>query len=284
MARIIVLMDFSETSRNALRYALAFCAEQKTADILLLHITDVPSSYSGDGVAMAAISDSIANIDDRLQDEISSAGLVSSHLSLRKRALLGPFLKTLTDTIAEEGITMLMFGAPADFGEIWAWDTDMLATITELSIPVIAIPAAATFRPLRRIGFAAMPGQLYEDQTISYIRKLADKYKSALEVITVAPPAVNPDLVEDSLAALKHQLQGMNATYHNIVDPHIVSIIGEFVASAQLDLLIVRPRKHGIWYNLLHKSYSRELTRLNLIPVMALHDRWDLNEDEQSIN
>ena len=59
MARIIVITDFSASAQNAFEYACAFSAASDKVRLQLVNINAVPASYSGDGVAMAAISDTL---------------------------------------------------------------------------------------------------------------------------------------------------------------------------------------------------------------------------------
>jgi len=274
MATIIVITDFSETAHNALEYACAFAAASSKIQLLLVNISAVPASYSGDGVAMAAISDSLYDKTGKLQEEIEAVTINASQPAIQYRALLGDFIETLQELIEEERAGMIIMGTPAAYGEIWTWDTNTLNALTKLTVPVLTIPPAVAFKPIANISFASIPGSLHSASPIESIKKLVKYTGARLHVVVVITAAYSEEKEKQAEAALRRQLEDINPEYHIINEPHIVQAIGRFVEEQHIDLLVVRPRKHGVWYNLFHKSYAKELAKLNLIPVMALHDEW----------
>jgi nucleotide-binding universal stress UspA family protein len=277
MATVIIITDFSETAHNALEYACAFSAASNKMKLLLVNISAVPDSYSGDGVAMAAISDCLKNKAGRLEEEIASVTIGADWPAIRYKALLGDFIPTLKELIEEEQAGMIIMGTPAAYGEIWAWDTDTLNALTKLAVPVLTVPRDVRFKPISNISFVSIPGNLHSTSPIGSIKKLVRYTGAKLHVVLVIAPQHDETEDKEAAAVLRSQLEGVNPEYHTINEPHIVQAIGRFVEAQHIDLLVVRPRKHGIWYNLFHKSYARELAKLNLIPVMALHDEWEVD-------
>ncbi len=91
MAAIIVITDFSETARNALEYACSFSAASTKIRLLLVNISLLPASFSGDGVTMAANSDSIRDKTERLQEETGAVMINASQPPIAYKALLGKF-------------------------------------------------------------------------------------------------------------------------------------------------------------------------------------------------
>jgi nucleotide-binding universal stress UspA family protein len=277
MATAIVVTDFSQSAQNGLRYACAFFAESTRIELLLVNINALPNSYSGDGVSMAAISDTLENRVDKLKGEIAAVTQAFPGISIKYRALIGSFLKSLQELIEEEEAVLVVMGTPADYGEIWSWDTDILSALTALPVPVLTIPRAVEYKPVKNISFASIPGNLHSTSPIEAIKKLVKYTGAKLHVVEVVVPQHNVEKQHEAELALRKQLQETDTTWHKIYEPHIVQAIGHFVEEQNIDLLVVRPRKHGIWYNLFHKSYAKELARLNLIPVMALHDEWNVH-------
>lgn len=275
MATIIVTTDFSASAENALNYACAFSAASNNIELLLVNTSMVPASYSGDGVSMAAISDTLANKIDKLKEEAESVTGNFTSARIRYRALIGNFIKSLQELIVEEEAVLVIMGTPAAYGDIWLWDTDILNALTELPIPVLTVPRAVSFTPIRHIAFVSIPGILHSTSPIASLLKLVKYTGATLHVVSVVAPHQPED--QEAAKAFAGQVAGVDTVYHTMHETHIVQAIGSFVEAAHIDLLVVRPRKHGIWYNLFHKSYAKELAKLNLIPVMALHDEWNVN-------
>jgi len=276
MSKIIVITDFSESARNALNYACAFFGNKDRIEIMLVNIGQVPTSYSGDGVAMAAISDTLESRVEKLQAQAAEAGERFPNAHIRYKAVIGSFVKTLKALIEEEQARLIFLGTPAEYGEIFAWDTDTLSAMTELPIPVLAIPTNVSFTPITKIAFASIPGGINSVSPIESLKRLVKYTGAELHVISVVVPGHEDPRQAEAESTLKEQLADVNPVYHIVSSPHVVKEIGHFVAELQAGILVVRPRKHGIWYNLFHKSYTKELARLNTIPVMALHNEWEL--------
>jgi K+-sensing histidine kinase KdpD len=94
-----------------------------------------------------------------------------------------------------------------------------------------------------------------------------------LHVVTVEVPGQSyKEGTLEGEALLHSELQEPGTEYHSITESHVVAAIGHFVEEQHIDLLLVMPGRHGLWYSLFHKSHTRQLARLNLIPVMALHE------------
>lgn len=277
MATIIVITDFSDTAENALAYACAFSAASTKIRLLLVNISAVPSSYSGDGVAMAAISDTLRDKTARLQEEIAGVMLAGDRPPIAYKALLGNFIPTLKELIEEEEAALIVMGTPAAYGEIWAWDTDTLTALTDLPVPVLTVPRAVVFKPIMNMAFASIPGNLHSASPIESIKKFVKYTGAHLHVVMVTTPQHDVRKEKEAATALQNQLEELYPHYHTMDEPHIVQAIGRFVEEQHIDLLVVRPRRHGIWYNLFHKSYAKELAKLNLIPVMALHEEWKVD-------
>ena len=64
MATVIVVTNFSGSSRNALNYACSFLG-RSGVNILLLHIFSFPAALTSDAISVAAMSETIAD-DERL--------------------------------------------------------------------------------------------------------------------------------------------------------------------------------------------------------------------------
>jgi nucleotide-binding universal stress UspA family protein len=244
--------------------------------LLLINVNPVPASYSGDGVSMAAISDTLANRIEKLKEEIADVRELFPAASIKYKALIGNYIKSLQELIDEEEAVLVILGTPASFGEGWSWDADTLRAMTELPIPVLAVPKEAAYKPIEQVSFASIPGNLHSSSPIESLKKLIKYTGAKLHIVSVVLPHRDEQKEKEAEAALHKQLEEVETVYHQIGDPHIVQAIGKFVEEEHIDLLVVRPRKHGVWYNLFHKSYARELAKLNLIPVMALHDEWNV--------
>lgn len=272
MSTIIILTDFSDSSRNALQYAASFSCDRAAADLLLLNIYTVPPSYSGEALSLAAVRDAVADSGRLLQEELEWAQGQFPGISFRHRAVAGNFIASLQEQISQEQAGLLVMGSPAGYGEMNQWDVDSLHALTDLTIPVLTVPRAVQYHPILHIAFACLPSTIDAHSPFAAIRQLLAVTGAQLHVVTVEVPGqAYQEGALEGISLLHGELQEPGTAYHSITETHVVNAIAHFVEEQHIDLLLVMPGRHGLWYNLFHKSHTRQLARLNLIPVIALH-------------
>ncbi len=222
MATVIVLTDLFNIGPQCIK-KLAFV---QTIELLLVNIDAVPASYSGDGVSMAAISDTIGNTVDKLQAQVETVQETFPAKRIQYKALIGAYIKTLKALIEEEEAVLIILGTPAAYGEIWSWDTDTLSAMTELPVPVLSVPQDVAYKPMQNISFASIPGNLHSASTIESIKKLIKYTGAKLHVVSVVMPQHDEKREQEAETALREQLTELDTVYHKIEDPHIVQAIG----------------------------------------------------------
>jgi nucleotide-binding universal stress UspA family protein len=272
MSTIIVLTDFSNTSRNALRYAAAFSRLWRDARLLMLNVYTVPTSYSGEGIALAAIRDAVLGSERQLEDELEWAKTEMPGIDFAYKAVAGKFIDSLQEQVDEEQAVFIIMGTPAGYGEMSQWDVGSLHALTDLSIPVLTVPVAVQYSLIYTIAFACVPATITSHAPFEKVKQLLAATGARMHVVTVVPPARSEPAVSAGEGLLRSTFPEPATTYHTIAEDQVVAAIGHFVETHHIDLLLVMPGRHRLWYNLFHKSHARELARLNLIPVMALHE------------
>ena len=278
MATVLITTDFSKSAENALRYACCFFHANSDIELVLLNIYAIPNSYSGEGVSMAAIGDSLGETELELRQEYQWIREEYPNCKIKYREIIGDFVKSLEQEIEAHKAVMVVMGTPEAYGEMRLWGPDILNALTKLPIPVLTVPKEVMYKPIENIAFACILDNISSNTPFESIRKLVKYTKANLHVVSVMEPENIKTTNREAELLLHRELQTLNPSYHTLHDNEVVSAIGKFVAHNHIDLLLVRPRKHGVWYNLFHKSYSKELAKLNLIPVIALHEKWDIHQ------
>jgi len=90
-------------------------------------------------------------------------------------------------------------------------------------------------------------------------------------VINVVPPAeVIDEEAKHSKELLQQSLADLSPEYYEPSFASIFSAIDNFTAEKKIDMLIVIPTRHGIWYNIFQQSHTKGLVYLNHIPILSL--------------
>ena len=275
MPTIIVCSNFSETSRNALSYACSLINSKtynEDTDILLLHVFNFPANYSGDGIALASFNNGLRYLEEDLHEELEWAHEKYQGINLIGKLTTGHLMHALEEQITEMHASLVIMGAGGHYGELWSWDNNILDALRSLSVPILTVPLNVSFSPLQNIAFACNLKNVSQQTPFDTVKNIIRYTEAKLHVVYVAGDDIKKDTAEaKNEVFVRNQLQDTEPVYHTLFENNVIEAIVHFIENQQIQLLLVLPRKYGLWESLFHKSYTNELARLNRLPIMALH-------------
>jgi hypothetical protein len=267
---IVVSTDFSDSATNALNYACEF-AMGHNFKILLTHIFTIPVSYAAEGPSLATISDAIFADRQTLKEELVQVKINFPKISIAAEMITGYFLESLQQLKKELDPEMIIIGAIREYSNLWLWDDDWLKALLTVSCPVLVIPKHIAYKPIRKIAFASDNEKECFPNQVDTIKKIVRLSGADFYVVHVTPQIVLPEENKNA-AAFQRLFCELKPQYHTIENKLVIKGLAEFIQQHKIDLLIVIPRKHGLWHKLFNKSYTRQLALLDYIPVMAMHE------------
>ncbi|HEY6975424.1 MAG TPA: universal stress protein [Chitinophagaceae bacterium] len=271
MAKVIVVTNFSESSRNALDYTCRFLDNPHTT-VLLLNIFSFAASMTGDAIAMAAMSETIARDEEKLQAEYEWVRSTYPQINISTEMVTGVFMEELRFKIGEEEAALVVMGTNGTYSELLSWDANIIDAFVDVGIPVLIIPAQVQYRPIKKIAFACNYYRKNLDAPVSMIRRLVQFTKAELYVINVVSPSETIDRqAEASKQLLQEGLADLSPHYYEPGFANIFKAIDNFTAAENIDILLVIPARHGLWYGIFQQTHTRGLVYLNHIPVLSLH-------------
>jgi len=273
MSRVIVVTNFSDSSRNALNYACAFLHNPQT-QVLLLHIFSFPGSLSGDAIAIAAMSETIANDERLLQKEYAWVKESYPNINIATEMVTGSFIEVLHEFEKDPETSLIIMGAGNNYNDLLSWDKNIIDAFVDLTIPVLIVPASVQYKPVNKVAFACNYYRKNLQTPVSMIKKLIQFTQAKLYVINVVSPdeMINEDSIK-SKHLLQQGLEDVSPTYYEPAFENIITAIDQFTATENIDMLIVIPTRHGIWYNIFHQNHTKGLVYLNHIPLLSLRQR-----------
>lgn len=271
MAKVIVVTNFSDASRNALDYTCRFL-NNPTSTVLLLNIFAWPGSFTGDPIAIAAMSETIMNDERRLQAEYDWVKENHPQINISREMATGVFIEELRARAIPGETALIVMGAVGKYSELFSWDANIIDAFVDLNTPVLIVPVGMVFKPLEKIAFALNYYRPNLKVPVSMIRRIINFTKAKLYVINVVSPTevITPES-DERRVMLKAGLEDIDPTYYEPAFENVIMTIDNFTASEGIDMLIVIPSRHGIWYNIFQRSNTRGLVYLNHVPILSLH-------------
>lgn len=275
MKTIVVPTDFSPVATNALHYATEM-AKKVNASVLLLHIYQVPVSFTDAPIVLVSIEDLQKAAEERihkLKGEVEH--LVSGAVKVYAETRLGNVADELENVCNKIKPFAVVMGTKGSTGmERVLFGSNTLTAIRHLTWPVICVPPGKTYgHGIQRIGFACDFKNVVESTPTKYILEFTKAFNAALHVLNVNTVVQTSDEEKpEQSVLLQTMLEEVEPEYHFIQHHDIEDAINEFSEKNNLDLIISIPKKHKLLENLFQGSSSKQLVYQSHVPVMCIHE------------
>lgn len=274
MKQLLVPIDFSEVSRDQVRYALHLAAERE-ASVLVLHayLPAMPEPY-----LLAAMQDQLAEEQERLavrffeelRQEMPDALL--ENVSLDFRLEIGAPIETILQVNEQVQPDLLLMGMRR--GSAWAkklFGSTTTGVIQRVDTPVLVLPQGYGFRPPSQVTYASD----LEQEDVETLAKLADwvaPWQASLDCVHVREgrylqESLNQQRLQEQCHRASDCLKGLEI--RSLTEQDIEDGLLHYVDREGVDLLALRTHQRGFWAGLMHHSVSRELARKSPIPVLV---------------
>ncbi|WP_350285313.1 universal stress protein [uncultured Croceitalea sp.] len=264
MNKILVPIDFSKTSTNALAYAVEFFGP--SLEILVLHSFDTRSR--------AALL--MKNIDDVIEKD-ARAKMDELMQRMRKKYPDIVFKPKIVKLKAVSAITALGDSGDFDFIVMGTKGASGLkevfmgsiagGVISKTLAPVIVVPEEYHFRALDEIVFA-IGNEPFSYATVDPLKKIVKKHKSKVKVLHIADKKTSDlDIPLSHIADLNPSIDYAFGTGNTNKD------LNDYLMKDFAGLLCMVRAKKGFMERLLSESVTLKQTFNSPVPLMILHAR-----------
>jgi nucleotide-binding universal stress UspA family protein len=272
MKSILVPTDFSTCSINAVHYA-ADLANHIQAKIVLFHAFHPPVMVSEvpDMLSITEMKDlQIENL-EKLATEIKAKH--GENLQIETVCESG-FAVDEIQIYQEENENDLIIMGMKHVGQFTEKVIGSLTTtlMYKSFCPILSIPENYSFKSINEIVLAtdfndSSPNLIFEP-LIAFI----ETFDAHLHLLNVAKNV--HEMVEASHSATeekyKKTFETIKHSVHYIKNESVVEGINHFITSREMDLVVMIPKKHTFWENILHEPQTKKIAFHANIPVMAL--------------
>jgi len=254
--KIIVGVDFSESSENAILHA-SIWAKKYIAKLILVH-TYLPMTVDPT-IPVGSIEilqlEHINELNEKLT--IKSRQIQESGIKTSFKVVVGDVKYALLEAIKEENADLLFVGKthnPNFIERLIGSNAQHL--LNAMNVPILVIPQNAPPNEPKVISYAT-EGEFIEDDLIKNATLIADKFRAKLHLFTVKTKDVvtvkeEPDI--DYISA-----------------PNILEGITKYIDKVNSDLLILVSHRRGLLDGLLVPSKSKMLISTIKTPILIYH-------------
>ncbi|MGX5817890.1 universal stress protein [Chitinophaga lutea] len=275
MKTIIVPTDFSGTAYNAARYALGLAGQTGAARIVLYHAYEliVPIPDLPTAVPMVNMEDLKASSIEGLQKmKAELAPSAPAGVAIDFRADNHLLAANIDNVCQEEKADLIVMGITggSQIEEILV-GSNTVDVVKNSSVPVIVVPTEATFKPIHKIVFACDLRKVAKTTRKEPLYRVLDQFQPELHVLNVTKEGKEHLRPEES-QELDNMLHVYHPQYHFIDSPQIAEGITDFAEKQGADLLLIIPKKHGLFDSIFKRSHTSQIAFKTHVPLLSIHE------------
>ena len=274
MKRIIVPTDFSDTAKNAARYAVQMAQAIPDASVILYNLTD----------KIALGSDSSPLTEDKndrfvvLQAALNSLRAELSELSDVKVELVVEEVSSLTESIERyvhhHGMDIIVMGITGATRLEQIFMGSNALNVVNLGVcPVIIVPPGAVYRPINKVLFACDLKNVADTIPMVPVKSVLNVFKPKVLVVNVDVDHY-VEVTEEyrsQRAILEERLKEYEPEFFFIRMYDFQDSIGSFASDRDVDIILTIPKKHHFLTGLFKTSHTKKLAYHSHVPILAVH-------------
>ncbi|MFT7031465.1 MAG: nucleotide-binding universal stress UspA family protein [Marinoscillum sp.] len=272
---ILVPVDFSECSKNALRIAIDLATHlgAKIHMVNAVHAHHPNAEFVGSGLIDSIVADYEAQVKEsfkELESEIVELQNVP-HEADRFLAYLTDAIYTVTK---QKDIDLIVMGTreyhDAIEQAIGKRATDLMGMS---EVPVIVIPENVKTLNLNKIGLAIDLKGIRNFTRLKFIGELAKQYGGELQIFTVVDSTtLLTSLDQKRIKEVTAVFEGIEVSARSVEGDSIVKGITDFAKAHSLDMIALIPREHSFFNKLFRTSVSKNVALNSEVAILSFHE------------
>ena len=270
---ILVPIDFSECSLNALRYALTLAKDFK-AKITVINGYKIPIpaadiNYTFDPEIYDDYEKEMKEKFSLLPGKIPELNMVDVEYKVE---MAFP-VEAIEQEITERSIDLVVMGTKGASNLAEAViGSNTYHVAKRATCPVLAVPDNIKSRKINNIAIAVDLNHDDKDWPLKMLSNMAEQYNAAVHFLHVSdkPSEIPYDQAWEVLA-YKKEFEGIENYFHFIENKNTEEGINDYLEHNDIDMLVLLPKKHPFFENLFKRSVTRKMLLHAKIPLLTIN-------------
>ena len=273
---MLILTDFSEVALNAAKYAAALTHQLNTKKLFLYNSYEAlalpPTSFapvsSGFIEAAEASQDKITDLKNELKNIMDRP--IEIELRTDDKMLIGA-----TNTIIQQqhiGLTVAGITEKSSMEKILI-GSNTINLAEDCESPLLLVPPAATYQPIKKVVFACDLKQVSESTPIFAIKTFIHTIGAQLIILNVDHDGKYFDTETiNEMTDLHYLWDNEQPEYHYTNNKDVAAGIMEFAHQQQAQLVITIPKAYGFFESIFHRSMTKKLAFHTHLPLLLFKE------------
>ncbi len=261
MHRVIIPVDFSETSLNAARFAAQMLAGKKDAVAILYNNYETAGDYD---VAMM--------YQESLKREFLAQGVAAVEYENEMGGDLIQNISRLAHTTRATLIVMGITGKSVVRQAMFGSNT--LKLVDQNLYPVMIIPPDAVYKGISNVALASDFKDVEATTPSALISSVLDLFQPVLHILNVSKDhyVSLSDEIKEGKEKFKAMFKDFKTEFYFLTMNDFYQAVDQFVKDFNIDVLLTIPKHQSNAISLFKASHTKRLAYHSRIPILAAHE------------
>ena len=226
--KILVPVDFSMASENALDYVSGLVKKDEEIEVTLLHISS--SEVSGSKKQ---------ELEEKLNTTINQRGvnIPSSGYQISS----GKLIETILKVQASNSSDLIVMGTSGSSDDTETKTSDL---VSQADCPVLVVPENSKEFAVNNIALALGPNTIDNSGGLQILHDIARTFGATVHVLTINRDGKSPSIENENQKVLEYYLESL-LYFHAFPENSDIEIgISDYIKQKNIDMLAILPRNH----------------------------------------
>lgn len=290
MKNILVPIDFSPVSTDALKYAIRLAAKMNYKLVLLhSHVVHATTYYLSEQMMNALLAGKLDNVLKQMKEFVESLDwddkFVLRDVEIDYKLEIGFPIQTILDVAENIEAEMIIIGSTGASNTVDQWLGSISSSIMEkANCPVLVIPPKTRFKAVKHIAYATEFIQL-KKSSIDFLKKMANFLKGQLSFVhvnteyhskTQSSPAMYSFEKEHQDDIMFKTSSAKSVPIHIVRNENMVDGLYKYIDEEDVDILVMSTHQRSLWERITNQGETRKIFYRQLeLPLLVFHKKKD---------
>jgi nucleotide-binding universal stress UspA family protein len=277
--RILVPIDFLDSSKTAVKFAIEI-AKKNRSKIFLLHAYRLMQPniillpyFKSEDYSGPELKKELENYSHVQYENFEREVFKDDKIDHEFLTEVGFTAQAIESTVEEKDIDLVVMGTTNSKNVRDFWGSNTLEVIRTVKCPVLAIPNNSTFQGIGKITLASDYKKVANSNIFKFIKNLVANFSAEIQILNLSHE--NITVSNNILQAQKEFdqiFEGVDHSFHFKSCDDFSIAISEHLKVENTDILIIIPRDHNYFSNLFKKNLTNAVVLNTKIPLIAIHE------------
>jgi nucleotide-binding universal stress UspA family protein len=267
MKTFLVPIDFSETSKNAAKYAARLAGQIENSNVILYNVSEPVTLMSLSEHSRSALS---AKELDKLKSKIHSRGIISITCVAEE----GSLIPNLVNYLANNEVDMIIMGTTGatNLKKVFM-GSNTINVVKMVNTPVMIIPPTVKYHTIKNVLFTSDFKDVETSTPFHHLKKILNLFGAKLHIVNVDSEHYIEltDAYKKERMIMDENLGSYNPEFAFIRAFDFLEGVSTYIETKQIDAIVTVPKKHNFLAGLFQVSHTKKLGYNSKVPIFAIH-------------